>query len=223
MTVRNLILSGGIAHPFDETSALIARQLEPLGIQSNIHPVREGLARLGETAFDMLTINALAFTMSHDKKYAPQRADHAFTISETEKVTIRAHLQAGGKLLGLHTAAICFDDWPEWREYLGIAWDWGTSHHPQPGPVRVNADPPFDTVDELYCSMSLHPDAEVLVTATCDGVAEAQPILLRHGNAAYLALGHDATAVQTPGHFKLLTQAAGALLTSQKGAFHAVH
>lgn len=223
MSVSNLILSGGIAHPFDETSELIARQLEPLGIRSDILPVPQGLERLGETAYDLLTINALAFSMTQDEKYAPQRAAHGFAITEGQKHTIRAHLAAGGKLLGLHTAPICFDDWPEWREYLGITWQWGVSHHPQPCPVRVNADPPFDTVDELYCAMAVHPDAEVLVTATCDSVTDAQPILLRHGNAAYLALGHDATAVQAPGYARLLTQAVGALLTPQKGTLHAVY
>ena len=36
MTLRNLILSGGIYHPFAETSAIIAGQLASLGLQSDI-------------------------------------------------------------------------------------------------------------------------------------------------------------------------------------------
>lgn len=205
--MRNLVLSGGIYHPFDETSGVAAGYLAQLGLRSDIFPMREGLTRLKEASFDLLTVNALAFTMTQHEKYAPLRSDHAFAISDAEKATIRAHLASGGKLLGLHTAAICFDDWPEWGDILGVAWRWGKSHHPPPCPVRVNALPPFETVDELYCDMVLAPDAKVLATGTCDGVDKPQPILVHHGNAAYLALGHDADACENPGYFRLLAQA----------------
>ncbi|OAN76395.1 hypothetical protein A8B78_02610 [Jannaschia sp. EhC01] len=216
MILHNLMLSGGISHPFDQTSPRIAAHLGSLGIESEILSVREGLARLDTARFDMLTINALAFTMTQHEKYAPQRATYAFAINEAEKAAIRTHLDRGGKLLGLHTAAICFDDWPEWRDLLGIAWQWGVSHHPPPCPMRVHAEPPFDTVDELYCNMTLASGAQVLATATCDGVDDPQPILVHHGNAAYLALGHDAAAVGSPGYLRLLTQAARSLTDARK-------
>ncbi|ABD55187.1 ThuA domain-containing protein [Jannaschia sp. CCS1] len=222
MSPRSLILSGGILHPFDQTSDLIAQHLTLLGIRSEILPVREGLARLGQTSFDLLAVNALAFTMTQHEKYASRRATHSFAISKDEKTAIRSHVQAGGKLLGLHTAAICFDDWPEWRDLLGVAWKWGVSHHPPPCPVRVADTPPFDTVDELYCDMSVHPDAEVLLTGTCDGVAEPQPILIRFGNAAYLALGHDKDAVQDPGYVRLLKRATRALFPPNSEDAHAI-
>lgn len=223
MTLRNLILSGGISHPFVETSAFVAKHLATLGVQSDVLPVRPGLARLGECQFDLLTVNALAFTMTQHEKYAPQREAYAFAITEPEKDAIRAHLETGGKLLGLHTAAICFDDWPEWQTHLGISWQWGVSSHPPPCPIHVQTSPQFETVDELYCGMSLHPDATVLATATCDDVPAPQPILLRHANAAYLALGHDQGAVSHPGYARLLTEAVQLLLSPSEGKPDAVN
>jgi|AntAceMinimDraft_12_1070368.scaffolds.fasta_scaffold04072_6 hypothetical protein len=216
MTLTNLVLSGGIFHPFDETSARIAAHLETLGLKSEILPVREGLARLKTARFDLLIVNALAFTMTQHEKYASLRASHAHAITEVEKTTIHAHMATGGMLLGLHTAAICFDDWPEWNDYLGVTWRWGTSHHPPPCPVHVTADTPFDTVDELYCDMTLAPSAEVLATATCDTIPTPQPVLVRHGNATYLALGHDGPACNNPGYLRLLTQAAQSLMSPRE-------
>jgi hypothetical protein len=222
VSLRNLILSGGIYHPFEETSALIAQQLETLGLTSETRTMREGLAHLSHARFDVLTVNALAFTMTQLEKYGPMRQEYAFAISEDEKAAIRTHMAAGGKLLGIHTAAICFDDWPEWGEILGVAWQWGTSHHPPPCPVQVHAQKSFETMDELYCAMYLAPGATVLATSTCEGVAQAQPILLHHGNAAYLSLGHDAAACQHPGFIWLLTQAVQTVLHSGEGKIDAV-
>jgi hypothetical protein len=222
VTFRNLILSGGISHPFAQTSAIAAKQLATLGIHSEVLPLREGLARLGESRFDLLTVNALAFSMTQHEKYAAQREAYAFSINEAEKDAIRSHLAAGGKLLGLHTAAICFDDWPEWQAHLGISWQWGRSSHPPPCRVQVQATPEFETVDELYCGMSLHPDATVLATATCADVSTPQPVLLQHANAAYLALGHDEAAVSHPGYTRLLTEAVKLLLAPSKERTNAV-
>lgn len=212
MIRRNLILSGGIYHPFAETSAAVAATLGEGGVVSEIAPVREGLARLGEERFDLLTVNALAFSMTQAEKYAPLRARHAFAPSEADKAAIRAHMGRGGGLLGLHTAAICFDGWEEWPALLGAGWVWGRSHHPMPEYVTVGGEAPFTVWDELYCDMTIAPETEVLATATSETVAEAQPILTRKGRAVYLALGHDLTACQNDGYRRLLARAAGLAL-----------
>ncbi len=206
MSPTNLILSGGISHAFDETSAIVAGHLEGVGIRSDILPIRDGLARLTERHFDLLTVNALAFTMTQAEKHAPYRA-HAFSIRPADRKAIEGHMASGGRLLGLHTAAICFDDWPDWKELLGVNWQWGISYHPATGPIRVQADPGFETVDELYCDLSLSSGSEVLATATAPGIRNPQPVLTRRGNAAYLALGHDRAACENSGYIRLLTQA----------------
>ena len=61
---RNLILSGGIYHPFAETSIAIAAHLQSLGITSEVATVVQGLERLGMETFDLVTVNALAFSMT---------------------------------------------------------------------------------------------------------------------------------------------------------------
>ena len=217
MTARNLLLSGGIYHPFAETSAVVAEILAPLGVESTVSPVREGLARLADEGFDLLTINALAFSMTQAEKYAPLRDGFAFTASAADRAAIEGHLARGGGLLGLHTAAICFDGWEGWPGILGAGWVWGRSHHPVPEYVTVQGAAGFTLWDELYCDLALDPEAEVLATATSETVAEPQPVLTRKGRAVYLALGHDLTGVSTPGYAGLLERAARLALGRNEG------
>jgi len=213
MTVRNLILSGGIYHPFAETSASIAGHLDAIGIASEIVDVDAGLTRLAAERFDLLTVNALAFSMTQAEKYVPLRDAHAFSPSEAQRAALRAHLERGGGLLGLHTAAICFDTWPDWPNLLGVGWVWGRSHHPAPDYLTVTSGGDRFTVwDELYCDLEIGPDCTVLATATVDGIDQPQPVMTARRGAAYLALGHDLTATANPGYVGLIKQAAGLAL-----------
>lgn len=217
MTVRNLLLSGGIYHPFAETSAVVARHLSRTGVETTVLPVREGLARLAEEPFDLLTVNALAFSMTQAEKYAPLRARFAFAASAEDRAAIRAHMDRGGGLLGLHTAAICFDGWDEWPAILGAGWVWGASHHPMPEYVTVSGAHGFTLWDELYCGLALASGCEVLATATSESVSDPQPVLTRKGRAIYLALGHDLTGVSTEGYAGMLTHAAQLAVTGTEG------
>ena len=213
--MRNLILSGGIFHPFAETSAAVAGHLQDLGVRSEIAGVAEGLARLRSERFDLVTVNALAWTMTQADKYDPFRDEFAFSPSVSDRAALTSHIDHGGGLLGLHTAPICFDTWPEWGEMLGAAWVWGRSHHPPLGDVSVEAgEDSFEIRDELYCSLSIAEGAEVLATARIDGVDEAQPVLIGSDRSTYLSLGHDLTATSNPGYQHLLHRAARRALPS---------
>jgi hypothetical protein len=218
---RALIVTGGIYHPFEETGPLVAEQVAAAGLVPEVvHGAAEGLDRFAAEGADLLVLHCLVFTMTQAEKYAPLRAAYAYEAPARVREAITEHLAASRGLLGLHTAAICFDTWPEWGGVLGAGWVWGASHHPPPGPMRVSvhAGHPvtqgigdFDTEDELYCGLRLAPDAEVLATATAATVPEAQPVLtLREapGRAVYSALGHDAAAFAPAPHRRLLQQAA---------------
>ncbi|MST33345.1 ThuA domain-containing protein [Acidimicrobiaceae bacterium USS-CC1] len=203
MTVRNLILSGGVNHPCRETSARLAELLAEVGIESEVtEDLDAAMAGLASAPVDLVTVNALRWRMGAER-YAPQRDEWALHLSSAARTGMLAHLRRAGGLLGIHTASICFDDWPEWGRILGGAWDWDRSSHPPLGEARVSVAPggdplvsglgDFATVDEIYGFLRTEPDVEGLLVATHGGVAH--PVLWRrHFGAArvvYDALGHD--------------------------------
>jgi hypothetical protein len=207
--MRNLILSGGIYHPFAETSACVADHLGALGIRSDVESVADGFERLGRESFDLVTVNALAWSMTQAGKYQPFRARYAFDPSPQDREALCAHAERGGGILGLHTAAICFDTWPQWASLLPAHWVWGQSHHPVPGYMSVEGcGEAFTVWDELYCDLVVPPDAQILARAHSPEVETPQPVLIARGRSVYLALGHDLTAVLNTGFQALLAQAA---------------
>ena len=207
----NLIISGGIYHPFEVTSKLLSDILNNFGLNSQIMPVGRGLEELAEKEFDLLTVNALAFTMLQHPKYDSLRDEFGFKTDQKAIKAIKSHLENGGRLLGIHTAAICFDDWPEWEEILGVKWVWGKSWHPEPCMVQVKGSEDFETFDELYCDLNVSDKAEVIATGSTNDRVVSEPILVINDNAAYLALGHDAKAFETVGFVSLLEKAVSKL------------
>lgn len=219
--LTNLILVGGIFHDFEASAKALAEILRPLGIESRIESDLEaGLASLAEAPVDLLTLNALRWEMIGEK-YDPYRDKEAYSPSQSARTAFNKHLQGGGALLGLHTASICFSDWPEWRTLLGGHWVWGTSWHPPPEPVEVTPTaegslrhlPAFEVHDELYTSLALAPTAKVLASAKSAAMPTSQPIMWSQsvgaGRVIYDALGHDEASLHHPAHAELLQEAVG--------------
>ena len=223
LPARNLLLTGGIVHPFESSAPALERVLDGHGIESTVTDDLEGgLAELARGGFDLLTIYALRWSMQDDK-YAPHRGRWALTLSAAAREAIVAHLHRGGGLFGVHTASICFDDWPEWRRILGGAWVWGQSGHPPPGPVQVHIARPehplvlgigdFTLDDEVYGDLSLERDVVPLIEATAiAGNRGAHPMLwerrVGRGRMVYDALGHDAGSIEHPVHARILARCA---------------
>jgi type 1 glutamine amidotransferase len=222
VSVRNVILTGGIFHPFDATSEHLAKSFDALGIRSSIHgDMEEGLAVLRDERPGLLTVNALRWRMSLEK-YDPYRDEWAFELSSEGQLAIRDHVARGGGLLGLHTASICFDAWPDWGDILGAAWSWGESYHPPLASVRVlptdRAHPithglsAFEVADEVYTGLDLRQDVEGLLAAEPGDGAPAQPLLWARsygrGRVVYDALGHDVASMNEPTHRRILERAA---------------
>lgn len=209
------MLSGGYAHAFAETSAAVARFVADAGLSPTTHDtVPDALAALPGAR--LLVVNALWWSMTQDAKYAPHRAAHARTLADRELTVIDEHVRAGGSLLALHTATICWDTQPGWRDLIGGGWTWGRSHHPPLGPVAVVLTPEgaalsvgtavFSLIDEAYHGLDPAADCRVLALATAGGTA--QPIAwtrrMGKGRVAVDALGHDVRSLAEPGHAALL-------------------
>ena len=130
--MRNLVLSGGVGHPFAQSSAILADVLAPLGIRSDVaeaHDWDKALEELPDSPTGLITVNALRWRMLADR-YDHLRDANGYTTTSTLRRAIACHVQRGGALLSLHSICICFDDWPEWGATLGASWDWQTSFHP---------------------------------------------------------------------------------------------
>ena len=217
-TRQNLILVGGIFHDFQASAEALAMILAPLGIESRIEAdLDAGIASLADNPVDLLTVNALRWEMIGEK-YDPYREAEAYSPPHKTRLAIEAHLQTGGALLGLHTASICFSDWPEWGSLLGGHWVWGTSFHPQPETVSVVPDqnnvlgnlPPFTVHDELYADLWIEPGAQVLAHGHSAAMPTPQPIVWSQtvgaGRVIYDALGHDRESLHHPAHAQLLRE-----------------
>jgi type 1 glutamine amidotransferase len=227
---RNLIITGGIFHPFEASSAALADVLAEAGIDSETtFDMTAGLESLSGDAYAMVTINALRWGMMTAEKYAPYRAEWAYRIPESSRRALTGFVEAGGALLGMHTASICFDDWPGWQQLLGGQWVWGRSHHPPLGEVRARpvsaAHPvtdgvaPFTVNDEVYHGLALEPDVVGLLEA--DAGEGPQPLVwareVGRGRVVYDALGHDAASICEPEHRRLLRQAGAWLTEARRG------
>ncbi|XWN34156.1 MAG: ThuA domain-containing protein [Devosia sp.] len=208
-STRALILTGGVGHPFDETAPALAAILNAQGFETMVtQDIEAGVRDLAR--YDLLIVHCLRWTMTQHEKYAPLRADHAFSLSDEGRTAIARHMARGGGLLGIHTASICFDDWPAWGDLLGVKWVWGRSHHPDIMTLTVRAADgverphwahvPPPVTDELYSDLTLAPNTTVVMEAAAEGTP-FQPVLTLtdHGTsrAAYIAFGHDLRAFES--------------------------
>lgn len=226
------LISGGIYHEFQAGSALLAREFVALGFETIVFDDPEAaLAALAAgLRCDLLTINALRFTMRQHEKYAPLRAKWAFQLSASGRDALAGYVRGGGALLGLHTASICFDGWEEWPRILGASWVWGRSFHAPAGEVEVQCldavDPithgiaDFRLVDEVYRDLEIGADSQALIRARCLGEEGYHPVFWAHrygeGRVIYDALGHGPESLGHATHLEGLRRAARWLVGSAR-------
>jgi len=203
---HQVILSGGINHVFEESSSV----LETLGrshgfISHHVRHPDQAFELLKTEAIKLFTVNALFWEM-HGEKYDPHREQWYFAISDQQQEILQTFVSRGGRLLGLHTASICFSNCPDWSNHLGGHWEWTASFHPPPEPLEITPTPEgermglkaFTTIDEQYCSLHLAEGTVPLMTATSRaGVTETVVWCRQVGRfkSVYSALGHDARAM----------------------------
>ena len=225
---RCLLIAGGLHHPADAAAPSIVRALGQHGVAADTEEdVERACTRLARGGYGLLAICALRWSMS-DARYDAQRARWGLALSQGARDAIVEFLRGGGALLALHTAAICFDDWPQWGDIVGARWIWGESGHPPYGAVQVRFAAPspgtiasdlpnFECDDEVYQRMSVSPDVQPLAFArSMQGEAQETgqwaPVLWTRqwqgARVVYSALGHDAASLDHPVHQRLLGRAA---------------
>lgn len=222
MAPDTLILAGGLYHPAEESGPALAEILAGIGWRGEtVEDVEAGLARLAAGEFNRLVVACLAFTMRQHEKYAPHRQRFALSLSEAGRAAIRGYLATGRGLLAIHTAPICFDDWPEWPRLLGMGWNWGVSHHPPLAPLTARAVnghpicrdlPDFAVSDEIYSALEAAPWMTPFLEARHADMAEWRPVgqAGEQGGSrrAWCGLGHDRASLMEPTHRRLIQRAA---------------
>lgn len=220
-----LLLTGGpdYAHDFHASSRALAEVIGRVGLEVTVTHDPDEAASLLPGGFDLLVVNALRWQMLHER-YAPMRAEWAYSTPDSTRDAITSFVAAGGALLGSHTASICFDDWAEWGDVLGGSWRWEHSSHPPFGdvearvvpdatdhPVVAGLAPTLSLRDEVYGDLDIRPTADVLMEARRTPEDEPQPVVWTHhygrGRVVYDGFGHDDVSILDPAHAALLERA----------------
>ncbi len=216
MAKRALMLTGGIFHPFDTSAPALADVLRGVGIESQIEwNIEAAFARLDTEAFDLFVVHALRWGMEEHEKYAPHRAEWAYSMPPAHRAALERHVARGGGIVATHTAVICFGDWTGWGDLLGGAWRWGRSFHPPQGAARIAPvhGAAFMLRDEIYHHVDPDETCEIIA---CGAAAETpdvpMPVIWRrtHGPARIFVdlLGHDAESIADPHHAALIAEGA---------------
>lgn len=219
---RVLVLAGGSPHAHDFV-ALGDALVDVTGAAG--HDVTrcsdpdDGARLLDDGRFDVLVLHGLWWRML-DQAYDAWRDDYAYTTPEATRRALAEFVRNGGGMVALHTAPVCFDDWPEWGEVLGASWNWGVSGHPPYGPVqaRVIADHPVvdglaATIaldDEIYGGLDMH-TVYVLATARRTPDDTDQPVIWAHrygeGRVVFDGFGHNAASISHTDNARVIRQA----------------
>lgn len=221
---RVLVLAGGSPHAHDFAATGAALRDLFTGAGHVVHLVDDpDLAaqylRSPADVPDALVVDGLWWQMLGEA-YDAWRDEHAYSPPDETRDALQAFVRDGGGLVALHTTSICFDDWPEWGDVVGAAWQWGVSSHPPAAPIRarVVADHPvvvglpgeIALHDEVYGDMLLG-DVAVLAVAKRHESDADQPVVWAHrygrGRVVFDGFGHDTTSIRDPNHSRLLTQA----------------
>ncbi len=220
-----LVLAGGAphAHDFGASGAALASLVASLGHDVElVDDPDEAASRLehGGSAIAALVVLGLWWRM-HGDAYARWRDAHAYSPPAATRSALTDFVRDGGGLVAVHTAPICFDDWPEWGDIVGGAWRWGVSSHPPYGPVTaeiVGTHPVVDGLpshielaDEVYGDLAVRDDVEVLAVAKRHPDDADQPVVWAHrfgdGRVVFDGFGHDAESIEHVANARILGQA----------------
>lgn len=203
-------------HPFAETSATVATVLRWAG-----HDV-EVLDCTPQTLGSLDGIDLLVVNCGRGDGQGLGDALDEWTLAFDHATD---WLEAGGVVLGLHTAANTFHDWPVWAETLGGRWVAGHSFHPPLDQVGFTIVPGAEqhpvlaglervaVTDERYSALILNGASTPLLQHHHEGVDHV--MAWATDRAVYDGMGHDARSYESPDHQRFLVNAAEWLLAQR--------
>ncbi len=211
-------------HPFADTSSALAGIVSDLGLSVD---VRETLTP------EALSLDAERLVIVNTGKGTTAVAtDPAWTDAFTG---LSDWLTAGGRLLGVHTAAAAFPDWPRWPDILGGAWTSGSSHPrlsiagftaasgaeqhpvvaglPDAGPIDPDLAgvPLVLTVDERYSGLDISASSVPLLTHELGERTEVMAWTARD-RIVYDGMGHDHRSYRSASRRRVVENAVAWLL-----------
>ncbi|WP_419817267.1 ThuA domain-containing protein [Glaciibacter flavus] len=195
-------------HPFAENAAALGTILRSDGFDVRIDDDLDGaLAALD--GVDLLVVCA-------GDPWATGATGHG---APSESLSgLRAALDRGMGVLGVHSATASLRDYPDWAAAIGAVWLPEISMHPPRGDARVEAlahpfvdgIDSFTLVDERYCFLQLVGESEVVAEHEHGGLRHPLVWVREHGAArvAYDALGHDPVSYESGEHRELVRRLA---------------
>ena len=215
---KNLILTGGIFHPFEETSNSLSNILSEMDYVSEITlDIEKGFSNLNN--YYLLKMNFLRWRMLNHEKYIPYLDEWQFSLSNQGQEHLKNYLKNGGSIIAFHTSSICFDDWPDYKKIIGGKWVWDKTYHPPQGMVEIspisdhkiseNIDN-FEINDEIYHHLELEESSEPFLKGLTKKTNEEHIIgwtyQFEKGKVVYNALGHDSESLENENFVKIIKQ-----------------
>ena len=189
---RVLVLAGGSPHAHDFAACGAALVDIAAALHHDVQLVAnpdEAAAVLRGDDIDALVIDGLWWRMLGDN-YDQWRDEFGYSPSESTRDTFCSFVADGGGMLAVHTTPICFDDWPEWGDVVGGAWQWGVSSHPPVGqvtarivgthPVVAGLPSHITLRDEVYGDIAVRDGVNVLAVARRNDDGNEQPVVWTH-------------------------------------------
>lgn len=206
-TARVLLVTGQDypGHPWRETAPALKALLEKDGrLQVRVTEDPHLLDSQAVRDYDLILLHFMNW-----EQPAPGAA---------ARENLRRLVESGKGLMLVHFACGAWQDWPEFRNLAGRAWDPKMRPHDPKGPFRVEiADPghpitaglaAFETDDELYTCLAGDRPIQVVAKSRSkvDGKDYPMAFVLNYGQGRvfHTVLGHDVKAVTNSGVPELL-------------------
>ncbi len=212
--IQVLVLSGQNNHDWKITTPWLQKSLEDTArfeVQFTEAPEKLDDSTLQDV--DVIVSNWNSFVEEGVKEW-PEPARNA----------LLSFIKEGKGFVSVHAGSSSFYDWPEYQALVMTYWDHGVTGH---GPIHhfeVACDtnhpitrglPLFHTQDELWHSVPVPKEAQVLATAFSSeesgGSGKNEPVLMVReygkGRSVNLLLGHDDPAMRRHGFVRLFTRA----------------